>query len=263
MLSGLTNINIELTDFCNKNCWMCGRRSREVKNPEIKKTYGFMDFGLVEKISKQVPRNIVVQFHNNGEALLYPNFGDAVRLFPEQIKNVVTNGKLLMKKYDEIVDNLDTISISIFENDVESEEQYEIVKEFMKNKGNRKPYTIVRCNGDVDMSRYEKMGLKVARRILHSPMGSFNYKRRDPTIPEIGICLDFLNHLAISKNGDVSICVRFDPNRLGVIGNIKNNSLEEIWNSDLRERWMQLHKEGKRENIPLCEKCEFWGVATQ
>jgi radical SAM protein with 4Fe4S-binding SPASM domain len=107
------------------------------------------------------------------------------------------------------------------------------------------------------------MGLKVARRILHAPEGSFNYVGKNPTIPEHGICLDFLTHLAISKNGDVSICVRYDPNRKGVLGNIKNNSLEELWNSELRMEWMGCHKQGCRDKIPLCSGCEFYGVPTQ
>ena len=84
----------------------------------------------------------------------------------------------------------------------------------------------------------------------------------NPTIPEIGICLDFLNHLAISKDGDVSICVRFDPKHLGVLGNIKECSLEDLWNSPLRLKWKKAHMEGRRKDIPLCSYCQFWGVPT-
>ena len=35
-------------------------------------------------------------------------------------------------------------------------------------------------------------------------MGSFKYQK-NPTIPEIGICLDLLNHMVIRKDGKVSI----------------------------------------------------------
>jgi len=44
------------------------------------------------------------------------------------------------------------------------------------------------------------------------------------------------------------------------LGNIKNQTLEEIWNSDQRMEWLKLHKEGKRKEISLCSNCEFWGV---
>lgn len=261
-LHGLVNINVELTSRCNKSCWMCGRRKVEKEYPELTLAYGDMDFDLVKKIAKQLPPNIVVQLHNNGEALLYPKFGDAVKLFKKQITNVVTNGKLLIEKSDEIIDNLDTIAISIIENDPEADEQYEIIEKFLNMKGNKKPFTILRLNGCVDKQRYEKFGLVMATRILHSPMGSFNYKKRNPTIPEIGICLDFLNHLAVNNKGLVSICVRFDPKGLGVIGDATIQSIEEIWNSTKRTEWLDFHKKGLRSNIPLCSYCHFWGVPT-
>jgi radical SAM protein with 4Fe4S-binding SPASM domain len=202
-----------------------------------------------------------VQLHNNGESLLYPEFGEAVRLFNKQITNVVTNGKLLVEKADEIIDSLDTMAISIVENDPEADEQYEIIEKFLKMKGDRKPYTILRLNGEVNEGRYKKLGLVIATRILHSPMGSFNYKR-NPTIPEIGICLDFLHHLAINSKGEVSICVRFDPKRIGVIGDVNTKSLEEIWNSPKRLEWLEFHKQGRRDKVPLCSYCHFWGVPT-
>ncbi len=261
-LSGLSTINVELTSRCNKDCWMCGRRKVDKEYPEIALQYGDMDFSLVEKIAKQLPPNIVVQLHNNGEPLLYPKFKEAVKLFDNQITSIDTNGILIVEKADEIIDNLDTMAISVFENDDEADDQYENIEKFLKIKGDRKPYVILRINGDVDTKRYQKFNLKFATRILHAPMGSFNYKKKNPTIPEIGICLDFLHHMAINRKGEASICVRFDPNRKGVIGDVNVTSLNEIWNSEKRMEWLELHKKGKRSDIPLCSYCHFWGVAT-
>lgn len=260
--NGLTTVNIELTTRCNKNCWMCGRRKVERDYPELAIKYSDMDFDLVRSIAKQLPDDIVVQFHDNGEPLLYPKFGEAVKLFERQIKCTDTNGKLLLEKANEIIDNLDTLTISIFENDEESDEQYEIIKKFLELKGNRKPNVIIRCLGNVDIEKYKIFGCIIATRILHSPLGSFKYKKRNPTIPEIGICLDFLNHLDIKSDGRVSICVRFDPKGLGIIGNCKDNPLVDIWNCKQRKEWKNLHIKGMRKKIPLCSKCEFWGVPT-
>ncbi|WP_407282807.1 radical SAM/SPASM domain-containing protein [Methanolobus sp. WCC1] len=259
--NSLANINIELTNKCNKNCWMCGRRKVERDYPELVLEYDDMEFSLLSKIASQVPERVVVQLHNNGEPLMYPRFGDAVKLFKNNITNIVTNGKLLLEKADEIIDNLDTLSISIFEDDTEAEEQYEIIKEFFKIKGDRKPFTTLRLIGNVDRSKYEVFDSLIITRTLHKPMGSFGY-RREPTIPEIGICWDFLNHLAINTKGEVSICVRFDPEREGVIGNLNSETLEDIWNGSKRLKWLELHKSGKRDEIPLCSKCHFWGVPT-
>lgn len=261
-LDGLVNINIELTSRCNKDCWMCGRRRIEKNYPELALQYGDMDFDLIKKIADQLPNNTLVQLHNNGEPLVYPRFGEAVDLFSNQITNIVSNGKLLLEKSDDIIDRLDTLAISIIQDDPESDEQYEILEKFLKLKGDTKPYTILRLNGEVDPQRYEKFDLPLATRVIHSPMGSFNYKRIDPTIPEIGICLDFLNHLAINCKGKVSICVRFDPEGLGIIGDASKQSLADIWNSRRRTEWLEYHKKGQRNMVPLCSYCHFWGVPT-
>lgn len=257
--NGLTTVNIELTSRCNKDCWMCGRRKVDRDYPELALNYGDMEFGLVESIARQLPEGIVVQLHNNGEPLLYPRFKEAAGLFDRQIRCTDTNGILIVEKADEIIGNLDTLTISTFENDEKADEQYELIKEFLKIKGDSKPNVIIRCLGNMDLDRYKKFGCIIATRILHSPMGSFKYQKR-PTVPEIGICLDFLNHMVIRRNGDVSICVRFDPKGLGVIGNCTETPLIDIWNGAERKEWLQYHKEGKRGKVPLCSYCEFWGV---
>lgn len=259
--SSLTTVNVELTSRCNKDCWMCGRRKIDREFPEIALQYGDMDFALVQRISKQLPDGIVVQFHNNGEPLLYPRFGEAVQLFCSQIKCANTNGILLMEKAEEIIDNLDTLTISVIENDPAADAQYELIKQFLKHKGRRKPHMVYRCLGDVDTKRWRTLDGIIATRILHNPLGSFRYSK-NPTVPEVGICLDALNHMAINRFGEVSLCVRFDPKRLGVIGDATTDSLSDIWNSPKRQKWIQCHIQGRRAEIPLCSYCDFWGVPT-
>jgi MoaA/NifB/PqqE/SkfB family radical SAM enzyme len=260
--NGLFVVNIEMTSLCNKNCWMCGRRKIDRDYPELAIKYGHMDFSLLESIAAQLPKDIVVQFHNNGEPLMYPRFGDAVALFKNQIRCTDTNGKLLVEKSAEIIENLDTITISTFESDTEANQQLGILKEFLKIKGDRKPSVVIRCLGDIEAGRreeYKKLNCIIADRVLHSPMGSFKYEKKT-TVPEIGICLEILSHVAINVMGEVSICVRFDPKRLGVIGDLRKESLSDIWNGEKRKAWVKAHVAGKRSESPLCKACEFWGI---
>ncbi len=259
--NGLYCIHLELTSRCNKDCWMCGRRKIDRDYPEIAMDYGDMDFKVVKKISEQLPEGIVVQFHNNGEPLLYPSFKEAVQLFNKQIKCCDTNAKLILEKSDEIIGNLDTMTISVIENDPEADEQYELVKKFLEIKGVRKPQLIYRCLGNVDTQRWEKLDGIIATRILHNPLGSFQYKK-SPTVPEIGMCVEILNHMAISRLGKVSVCVRFDPQGNGILGDANDMPLIDIWNSKKRREWIELHKQGKRSEIPFCNKCHYWGVPT-
>lgn len=259
-LHGLSTINIELTSRCNKNCWMCGRRKVDREYPDLALEYGDMDFDLLRSIAAQIPPHVVVQLHRDGDALLYPRFGEAVSLFPHNIRNIVTNGKLLVEKADEIIGNLETLSVSIFENDEEADEQREIIRKFLAVKGERKPYVTLRLIGEVDAAPYEEFNQQFVRRVLHNPMGSFGYVKRQPCVPEIGVCWDFLMHPCINRKGDMSICVRFDPEGAGILGNVQDHAVEELWNGPKRREWMALHVGGRRNEVPLCSRCEYWGV---
>jgi len=261
-MNGLSTLNIELTNKCHKSCHMCGRRKVERDYPELFQSYNTeMPFDLLELIACQVPKDIVLQFHNNGDPLLYSRLGDALDLFPHNIKCFNTNGKLLLEKADEIIDKLDTLTISIIENDPEGEEQYDILRHFLRLKQDRAPFMVYRLLGNVNPMRYAELGGLVCTRILHNPMGSFEYKRQ-VTKPEIGICLDLLSHLVIDVYGNVFPCVRFDINRHNLLGNIKYLSLETLWNSSKRLDLIKEHKKGNRKSSQLCAKCDFYGCPT-
>ncbi len=252
-------LHLELTSRCNKSCFMCGRRKMERDHPDLC-DWGDMPFEMVERIAAQVPHDTVVQFHNNGDPLLYPRLGDALRLFPDQIKQFNTNGKLLMEKADEIIGILDVLTISVIQDDLEGDEQYGIVRRFLELKGRKRPHCVYRLLGAVDKSkRWGALPGSVAKRLLHVASGSRDYEK-PVTVPEVGICLDLLNHLAIDRKGYVSLCVRFDPRQELVIGNIKNESLEYFWNSPKRLAWIDLHLKQRRDLLPGCRDCEYWGV---
>ena len=254
-LDGLSFVNIELTSKCSKSCWMC---SRKTAPPNTK--YGDMDFDLLMNIRNQLFDNLVIQFHGNGEPLLYPLFAEAMSWFPKQIKCVTTNGKLLLERARYIIGYVDTLSISVFEGDTEAEEQLAIIKEFLKLKGDHKPFTNIKITGKVDETPYEELGVPLLHRQIHTENSSRSYTTNPSVIPEIGICWDFLSHPCIHRNGDVSICMRYDPLGLGVLGNISTMTLDEIWNGEKRKEWLILHKKGRRDLIPLCSRCDYWGV---
>ena len=65
-------------------------------------------------------------------------------------------------------------------------------------------------------------------------------------MPEIGICLEILNNMAINRFGKISICVRFDPKGLGIIGDATVDPLLDIWNGPKRKEWLQYHIQGRR-----------------
>jgi len=258
-VNGLGFLNIELTSRCNKRCPMCGRRKMEREFPELC-DWGDMPKEMVYEISKQVPKEIVVQFHNNGEPTLFPYLGWALSLFKENIRCFNTNGKRLLEVAGDIIGSCETCTISVVEGDSEQEEQYEITREFILLKRDRKPSMVFRCLGRIEnMERWRKLEGIVATRILHRPEGSFGYEK-SITIPEVGFCIEIMSHLAIDRYGNISLCVRFDPQGDLRLGNIKEITLEEAWSSEKRRYYIARHIEQRRSELPGCQRCEYWGV---
>lgn len=253
MLNGLSQISIELTNICDKPslCVFCGHQ----KDQTIER--GYMDIDLLKKIAEQIPGEIIVSFHRSGEPTAYPYLGDALRLFLNNITSLVTHGMNLNKKAYEICT---TLTVSVHKGDPDHNKQLRILKEFMQTKAYELPQVQVKIVGDMDSSEYEAIkGVRIIHRDLHVPQGSHGYVKRQPVIPECGVCLDLLGKPSINWQGDVSICNRFDPKGLGVIGNIKEKSLDEIWNGDTRRHILEAHISGHRELIPACAKCEYYG----
>lgn len=260
---GLTCVNIEISSICKKNCQICGRRKLDRDYPEKALQYGFMDIELMKKIANQLPKSkMLLQLHFNGESLEYPNLKEALQIFKNHIRCLNTNGQLLLEKYDDIIDNLDSITISTFNEDSEWEKQYDILKEFLIKKGNRKPFVVIRCTGYISPVRrklYEELNCMIVDRILHDPMGSFNYTH-PPVVPEHGICLEVMSKLVIDRFGIVRICARFDYDDQNIIGDLNEETLLEIWNGEKRQRLLQIHIDNRRNEIPFCNKCTFYGI---
>ena len=270
MLNGLSGINVELTSRCNKKCWMCGRRKIEKEYPELM-NWGNMNIGVVRMIAAQIPRGVFVQFHNNGEPLLYPFLGSAIRAFSHCYTGLDTNGKLLME-HRQRLSLLDTLTISVIQEDPEGEEQLQIIGEYLRADRNGKtPIIVFRLLGHIDKAREEvlkefqydnmlKQRIAIARRVLHAPDGSRDYEK-PVTIPETGVCQEMLHKLSIDRFGNVSPCVRFDPYGKNIFGNLgaQQMTLPEIWDGATRHQWIQAHLEGRREDVPLCVECDYWG----
>jgi radical SAM protein with 4Fe4S-binding SPASM domain len=114
--------------------------------------------------------------------------------------------------------------------------------------------------GNVEKAdRWEKLQGIVCRRVLHAAGGSYDYKKK-VTIPEDGICRDLLTHLAIDRYGNISVCVRFDPEGKLRIGNLGEMSLAEAWQSDKRREYIQNHINQRRDLCPGCAICQYYGV---
>jgi len=261
MLDGLNQIFLEFSSICDKThlCQFCAHQ----KNPDLRR--GYMSKELLIRLSNEIPRGIIVAAHRNGEPTAYPDLGWALGLFKHHITSIVTHGLNLPAKASEIIDNCTTVTVSIFQNDKDSERQILAIKEFLRLKGDSPPMVQLKIVGDgVSVPpQYAEVGVPILHRLLHEPTGNTKYVRRDPPRPEVGVCLDFLGKPSVDWDGKVYICNRFDPKNHGYLGDLTTSSLDELWNSPTRERWLAAHLRGRRDEAsPLCRDCKFFGVPT-
>ena len=264
-LSALSQLNIELSSYCDKRtlCFMCGHQNDKIF-PNLQR--GFIDFVLLEKIRSQLEPGPIIQLHRDGDPLAYPRLKDALDLFAGFIISVVTHGESLVKRADEVIERCTTITVSVVPNDPDGDEQLAILREFLRIKGERKPNVNIKIVGAMAAERlggYVKIGLPILHRSLHHSGGDFKYKGSIPVIPEVAICLDFLSHPSIDYRGNLYICNRLDINSTGCLGSLLESTLDALWNSPARKQMMTHHIAGRRDLAnALCAKCTYWGVPT-
>jgi radical SAM protein with 4Fe4S-binding SPASM domain len=61
----------------------------------------------------------------------------------------------------------------------------------------------------------------------------------------------------ILHNGDVLAC-GFDWLHESVVGNVRNQTISEIWNSEKMREMRRLHYEKRGEEIDMCKRCSIW-----
>lgn len=257
----ISQINIELTSWCDKSCYFCGHQNPKV-NPNLRK--GDISLDLLRDIANQLPLDpyLVVQFHRDGEPLLYPELNKALAMFSTHIVSVVTNGKKLAERWDDLL-FADVITVSAFHGDPEGGDQDLAISAFLGLLSGEevRPRLMVKVVGEIEPEREElwrKLGVEVIHRRLHVPHDSRDYRKGLPPIPEHGICLDLLHHPSIDWEGNVYLCNRLDIDGRRKLGNLADASLATIlsW----RDPVIEMHRQGKRGECAPCRGCEFYGI---
>jgi hypothetical protein len=232
-------INIDVTSHCNKACSFCPLRDR-YKRDII--PLGYMDLKLYTDIIEQLPQGTEIDFHKDGEPLLHPHIAWMIAYAKSNLMftHVVTNGILLAKKKERIVDSgLDLLTVSIVDDiPVDS------INEFMDYKGDRKPLTQLKVYGEhQDLPRADK----VITRPVHNWTDDTTRTSQKP-------CSKLLDYCAINWDGSWALCCVDYKREFGLF-NIKEVS---------RKRWMELCRmiyKWQAEGLFLapCKTCNYWG----
>ena len=282
----MNSIYIEITDLCNLRCSFCP--SSKKKNPRTFMREDLFRRSILEA-EKYVPQ---IYFHVLGEPTLHPEFSTFLNILETtSLKlNLTTNGTTI-KKNSEIILNSKAIRQINFSTHAYAELPEEVQKKYLNdvldfttNVSEKCPDLYINLRlwnaGDLKSEKFNQNFLKKINRTFKTNISlpefsshhkSFNiqnriYLHQDSRFewPENkqeqkeivkGSCRALNTHVAILHDGRVVACC-LDYNGNITLGNINENSLEEILNTELALNI----KEGFEANElrhPFCKTCSF------
>jgi len=273
-------VDIGVTNYCNASCIMC---------PHSKLTkMGIMDMKLFKKIIDNCKKlgifSVLLSFF--GEPLIDKELIKKIKYAKSKQMKVAfySNASLLTKKWAEdlIMAGLDGSTISFDGNSKETYEKirknlnFEIVRENIRNlikirkKLNKKNPQIKLVLVELNENKKEIKdfyrewkgkvdGINIinmrnwANEADVSKMGtkeSFHFKKDLKRYP----CALIWHKMVVDWNGDVVLCCD-DWNHSTVLGNLKTQSIEEVWNGKRIRKIKEYHLSGQFDKIPLCKNC--------
>jgi hypothetical protein len=263
-----TVLMIENTNHCNAECVMCPRDTLSRKR-------GFMDFGLLEKIMKEVSsvrRKPVTHLHGFGEPLLDKLLAERIQLAKTcGIKHtyIVTNASLLFPETSRkiIGARLDKMKISFYGTDEESynttmkrlnfKVTLQNITEFLRIRKDMKrgnPRLILQyLPNETHHAKTEefkapwsslidtKVGDCLNVSSLHNYGGGRAYNHLGKKI--VSVCYFPWTSMSVLWDGRVVTCC-MDSNGVQVLGDLNSQSIQEVWNgpvlSGVRDNFRKL-----------------------
>lgn len=265
-------IYVEITNRCNLSCSFCSKVEKPLRNMTIE------EFKCVIKKIKDYTDTIYL--HVKGEPLVHPNLIEFLNVAEEyNIKvNLTTNGTLFPNLVDKLKECKSLKKINFSLHSENNKENY--LEDIFKNVEKLQEVTVVYRlwtlnNGELDEKSTQTVNkitsyYKLSTEIVDKIKNENNVKIKDrifvdkdnefewPSITNhnsCGFCYALKTHIAILVDGTVVPCC-LDSNGLVDLGNIYNESLENIINSN---RYQTLKKsfQDRKPSEDLCKSCTY------
>ena len=264
-------LRIETTNLCNSKCTFC-------MHSKMKREKGFMNDELFNKILKESIKYGIEEIHlqNFGEPLMDKTIFNKIKNTKERgIKKVIlfTNGSLLNEETCNklIKSGLDELFIS-FEG--YSPEEYNKTRmgldynttsnniknlyKIRKQQKSLSPKIIINTVYDKTKKKYKnkfcdewnKFCDDIRFQTLH------NWCNYNNKIVKNKFCQIPWSYMTILWNGNVVFCC-LDYEGENIMGNIKEDTIREIWNGVKYKSIRKILLENKLNNIPLCARCSL------
>lgn len=283
-------INVDPADTCNFQCKFCPTGDRDLMKRTPGRNHGVMAFDLYKKIIDGIcefERPIkVLRLYKDGEPLLNRRLGEMIRYAKErkcaQRVDTTTNALLLdPKRALELIEaGLDRINISI--EGINAAQYLEFSKckmDFEKLVGNirylyenkKQCEIIVKINGDIltaaDKQKFYEIFGDIADGVyiehIMSCWPEFELKGVEVNkefgiygqkIKEIQVCPYVFYSFSINSDGTASTCF-LDWSRKLLIGDVKTESVKEIWKGAKLLAFQKSLLMKKRKQHPVCGNC--------
>lgn len=275
-------LNIEPTNACNLNCMMCPRE-------KSKRKVGFISIDLYKKIIDECANHkklFRLFLQKDGEPLLHPDIVEMVRYAKEKKVakhvSIITNGVALKEELAEglIKAGLDEIIFSIDTTDpqkyikIKGKDHLEKVEKNIENLIKirsslkaKNPYIHARII-NMNLSEEELTSFRnrwaiaddidlIPFHTWHSAIeGELTYKKNGKDIKRYPCSLLWYTGV-INWDGEFSLCC-IDYNSDGIVGDVNNQTVHEIWNGEEMRKIRKYHIDGEYDKIKICSKCEYW-----
>jgi MoaA/NifB/PqqE/SkfB family radical SAM enzyme len=276
-----TVLMIENTNHCNAECVMCPRDTLSRKR-------GFMDFGLFEKIMKEVAgarRKPVTHLHGFGEPLLDKLLAERIQMAKTcgiQQTYLVTNASLLFPETSRkiIGAGLDKMKISFYGTDEASynttmkrlnfKVTFQNVTEFLKIRKDMKrgnPRLILQyIPNETNHAKTEefkalwssvidtKVGDYLNVSSLHNYGGGRAYNYLGKKIASV--CYFPWTSMSVLWDGRVVTCC-MDSNGVQVLGDLTSQSIQEMWNGPVLSGVRDNFRKFDYSQYPVCLSCDW------
>lgn len=290
--TSIREINIEFSNQCNLRCKFC---ALDHDKPAVYMQENLLRQFFENLLSdKRFSKVETLQLYNAGETLLHPKVVDLLKVVKEYKQNfsaegrkfpevhIVTNAMLLREKLSKAIIDLKVVDVLRVSMDGGCPEDFEQMRTRAKwlpfynnvkffHQYNRetnggvqlRTITIVPDDKPLSLDWMETEFREILEladsyelRRLHNWGGEIEGIGYRAKTHKTG-CNMAMQQMVLLPNGDFTICCN-DLNSKGVVGNLLQSNLYEVYKSAERIKYLDLLYEGKKEELELCRECETY-----
>jgi len=279
----IRDLNFELCSACNLRCRWCSLDSRL--------RGGMMKIETFRKVLEGIrdeERYFVrtINLHHSGDVLLHPRFGEFLRALSEEKRRrpasfprvqVLTSATHLRGEKAEALLGSDAVDWLRFSVDGGNPRDFEAIRvgarwdlvlgninaflDEAERRGKRIRTGIISVFETPHPEIHEEFRRLVFRvtnympRFPHNWIGKKDLGLAPPPERPQGLCKFVLSQIVVLYDGKVTLCCN-DLNAEGVVGDLADTSLYDLFRGERRAHHVRLMREGRRRDLPFCGTCD-------